>query len=96
MGYTGNATIEKMRSNCNFVKITNSGLRESHAHSINITQSAELFYRKLKNALLLTKRFYLYSKTKTCFNLSTPEVKASFDSLIDFSSKLKPSSLLTR
>lgn len=40
MGYTGNGTIEEMRHNCNFVKITNSGLRESHPHSISITQEA--------------------------------------------------------
>lgn len=40
MGYTGNATIEEMRKNCNFVKITNSGLRESHAHSITITSES--------------------------------------------------------
>ncbi|MBM3580040.1 MAG: IMP dehydrogenase [Alphaproteobacteria bacterium] len=40
MGYTGNATIEKMRKNCNFVRITNSGLRESHPHSITITSES--------------------------------------------------------
>jgi IMP dehydrogenase len=40
MGYTGNATIEEMRSKCNFVKITNSGLIESHPHSITITSEA--------------------------------------------------------
>lgn len=40
MGYTGNSTIEEMRKNCTFVKITNSGLRESHPHSINITSEA--------------------------------------------------------
>lgn len=40
MGYTGNATIEEMRSNCNFVKITNSGLKESHTHSISITSES--------------------------------------------------------
>lgn len=40
MGYTGNATIEKMRNNCNFVRITNSGLNESHPHSITITSEA--------------------------------------------------------
>jgi len=40
MGYTGNATIEAMRKNCNFVRITNSGLRESHPHSITITSEA--------------------------------------------------------
>lgn len=40
MGYTGNGTIEEMRKNCNFVKITNSGLRESHPHSITITSES--------------------------------------------------------
>jgi IMP dehydrogenase len=40
MGYTGNKTIEEMRQNCNFVKITNSGLKESHAHSIIITSES--------------------------------------------------------
>jgi len=40
MGYTGNGTIEEMRNNCSFVRITNSGLRESHPHSINITSEA--------------------------------------------------------
>ena len=40
MGYTGCATIDEMRKNCQFVKITNSGLRESHPHSITITSEA--------------------------------------------------------
>ena len=40
MGYTGNATIDEMRKNCNFVRITNSGLRESHPHSITITSES--------------------------------------------------------
>ncbi len=40
MGYTGNATIEEMRNNCDFVRITNSGLRESHPHSISITSES--------------------------------------------------------
>ncbi len=40
MGYTGNKDIESMRYNCNFVRITNSGLRESHPHSISITTEA--------------------------------------------------------
>lgn len=38
MGYTGNATIENMRKNCAFVRMTNAGLRESHAHDITITR----------------------------------------------------------
>jgi IMP dehydrogenase len=40
MGYTGNGTIETMRKNCEFVRITNSGLRESHPHSITITSES--------------------------------------------------------
>lgn len=40
MGYTGCATIEEMRKNCTFVKITNSGLKESHPHSITITSES--------------------------------------------------------
>ncbi len=40
MGYTGNADIESMKSKCEFVRITNSGLRESHAHDVTITQES--------------------------------------------------------
>ena len=40
MGYTGNGTIEKMRTNCQFVRMTNAGLRESHAHDITITRES--------------------------------------------------------
>lgn len=40
MGYTGNATIESMRKNCTFNRITNAGLRESHVHDVTITREA--------------------------------------------------------
>jgi IMP dehydrogenase len=40
MGYTGNGTVPDMQKNCTFVRITNSGLKESHAHDIAITQEA--------------------------------------------------------
>jgi IMP dehydrogenase len=40
MGYTGNATIEDMRSRCTFTRITNAGLRESHVHDVTITREA--------------------------------------------------------
>jgi IMP dehydrogenase len=40
MGYTGNRTIAEMQRNCNFVRITGSGLRESHVHDIAITREA--------------------------------------------------------
>jgi IMP dehydrogenase len=38
MGYTGNRTIEEMQQNCQFVRITGAGLRESHVHDIAITR----------------------------------------------------------
>ncbi|WP_375690782.1 IMP dehydrogenase [Pseudooceanicola sp. LIPI14-2-Ac024] len=38
MGYTGCATIDQMRSNCEFVRITNAGLSESHVHDVQITR----------------------------------------------------------
>ena len=40
MGYTGNATIEEMRTNCEFVRITGAGLKESHVHDVQITREA--------------------------------------------------------
>jgi IMP dehydrogenase len=40
MGYTGNPTIEAMRKNCRFVRITGSGLRESHVHDVQITRES--------------------------------------------------------
>lgn len=40
MGYTGNATVQDMRNNCNFVKITGAGLKESHVHDVQITRES--------------------------------------------------------
>ncbi|KRS18325.1 IMP dehydrogenase [Roseovarius indicus] len=40
MGYTGCATVEEMRSNCNFVRITGAGLKESHVHDVQITRES--------------------------------------------------------
>ena len=40
MGYTGNATVEEMRRNCQFVKITGAGLSESHVHDVQITRES--------------------------------------------------------
>lgn len=38
MGYLGAANLHELRRNARFVRITNSGLRESHPHSISITR----------------------------------------------------------
>jgi IMP dehydrogenase len=40
MGYTGSATIEDLRQNGKFVRITNAGLSESHVHDVSITREA--------------------------------------------------------
>ena len=40
MGYTGHRTIQNMRQGCNFVRITNAGLTESHVHDVKITREA--------------------------------------------------------
>lgn len=40
MGYTGCATVEEMRRNCSFVRITGAGLKESHVHDVQITRES--------------------------------------------------------
>jgi len=40
MGYTGNGTVEEMRNNAEFVKITGAGLKESHVHDVQITRES--------------------------------------------------------
>ncbi len=40
MGYTGNRTIQDMRTSSQFVRITNAGLTESHVHDVQITREA--------------------------------------------------------
>jgi len=40
MGYCGTPTIEVLKRDGKFVKITGSGLKESHPHDINITKEA--------------------------------------------------------
>ena len=40
MGYTGNATMAKMRTSCEFIKISGSGFNESHAHNVEMTRES--------------------------------------------------------
>ena len=40
MGYTGSSTIEDLRQNAKFVKITAAGMQESHVHDVTITKEA--------------------------------------------------------
>ena len=45
MGYVGASTIDDLRENAQFVKITNAGLRESHPHDVQITKKAPNYER---------------------------------------------------
>ena len=40
MGYTGCATVDDMRRDCRFVRITGAGLKESHVHDVQITRES--------------------------------------------------------
>ncbi|MES2884308.1 MAG: IMP dehydrogenase [Pseudomonadota bacterium] len=40
MGYTGCKSIEEVRTNTRFVKITSAGMRESHVHDVTITKES--------------------------------------------------------
>ncbi len=40
MGYTGNHTLQEMRENARFIRVTNAGYREGHVHDVSITREA--------------------------------------------------------
>ncbi|MBO7662770.1 MAG: IMP dehydrogenase [Clostridia bacterium] len=45
MGYCGTATIDDLRKNSEFIRITGAGLAESHPHDISITKEAPNYSR---------------------------------------------------
>ena len=45
MGYCGAKNIKTLQEKSKFVKITSSGIVESHPHSINITKEASNYSR---------------------------------------------------
>ena len=45
MGYCGTSTIEAMKTQARFVRITGAGLRESHPHDVVITKDAPNYRR---------------------------------------------------
>ena len=47
MGYTGNATIAEMQRNCELLRVTGAGHRESHVHDVAITREAPNYRRDL-------------------------------------------------
>ncbi len=46
MGYCGCSSIEKLRKETRFMRVTNAGLRESHPHDIIITKEAPNYSRE--------------------------------------------------
>jgi len=40
MGYTGCSTMEAMRSETQFTRVTTAGMSESHVHDVSITKEA--------------------------------------------------------
>ncbi len=44
MGYLGCRTIEELRQNAKFVRISPAGLRESHVHDVNITKESPNYW----------------------------------------------------
>ena len=45
MGYTGSSNLETLRTNGEFVRITNAGIRESHVHDVTVTKEAPNYQR---------------------------------------------------
>lgn len=46
MGYTGCKTVSEMAKKASFVRLTNSGVRESHVHDVTITKEAPNYRRE--------------------------------------------------
>ena len=45
MGYCGCDTVDKLKTNAKFIKITHAGIRESHPHDVTITREAPNYSR---------------------------------------------------
>ena len=45
MGYTGSHTIDELKK-AKFIRITNSGILESHPHDVTITQEAPNYSKR--------------------------------------------------
>jgi IMP dehydrogenase len=44
MGYCGARTIAELKSNAQFMRMTDAGLRESHPHDVSITKEAPNYH----------------------------------------------------
>ncbi|MBA3660303.1 MAG: IMP dehydrogenase [Gammaproteobacteria bacterium] len=48
MGYTGCATINELRTNAKFMRVSHSSVRESHVHDVQITKEAPNYHKDEK------------------------------------------------
>jgi len=46
MGYTGCASVDALRRDAKFVRITNAGIRESHVHDVMVVKEAPNYQRE--------------------------------------------------
>ena len=46
MGLTGCASIDELKSKARFVRVTQAGLKESHAHDVLITKEAPNYMKE--------------------------------------------------
>ena len=46
MGYTGSASVDVLRRDAKFVRITNAGIRESHVHDVMVVKEAPNYQRE--------------------------------------------------
>jgi IMP dehydrogenase len=44
MGYLGCGSIDELKKNARFIRISNAGLRESHVHDVIITREAPNYH----------------------------------------------------
>ena len=49
MGYTGCANLPELKEKAKFIRITGSGLRESHVHDVIVTQEAPNYKMESKS-----------------------------------------------
>ena len=45
LGYTGCADLDQMRSQCQFVRITQAGVHESHVHDVSVVKESPNYQR---------------------------------------------------
>ena len=76
MGYTGSTSITDLRKNAKFIRITGSGLRESHVHDVMITEEAPN-YRPAPELAQCRFSFALVASTRGAGGIAFPRSGAA-------------------